>query len=1259
MANISKNEPCSCGSGKKYKRCHGLEQKKGKKSMHSGREIPTFDTLIKNYSSDPILKLLGVLQLLPINHGHEARFEEMARLALLNRRQSDEREFASWQRLVATIEPMGYPEDEPTNAFTDNAVYREGNYIVYPGIYLGMTEILNQLLECIFLQKNDLPQAFIKDVNDGVGILLFMSNEVAKAKGHVRYMYEEPYYDKITFPEYDSVIEDAGIITFQKKYLEKLCPIIDSRYEIISEFVVPFDYPDLKNEDPDENPVSLLPLIENDEEIIMYMPTTIPNALVQFIYRKAQQYNCYESLGELLQEKQFDNSCRALSKMSWAATDIKLPIDEMKLPIREFVFQFDNQKLSYVCFIDTIKPPASLTNHNSLDDRNKIVVEYLSKLSLEQQYQILSLFVIAETGVDGFFSWNKPSTGNQTTMLRYGELNTIAYSENANTLSLWKFAKTYAQTASRMRIMSFGGTMDAYAIYDKNNGSLVHSDKANPDGGMMMIANGSSNDFYRKVKKDRDEHAVLLYTGKIVGYTKVIRPKKYAALFKDKFELKQHRIVIEDYSFPIWVTNYQRENNEDNTWGEIICEAIAYWLQKMSAPLKEVFAAITLIQFEIEIVIDHGLLEAREFEIKEVSSSTVIIKTEVTPPKLRLHIPFDFMYLVRNPDNEADKILLRAALKGIGEYTSEAGKPINLSDKKIEDIIEKVLMPKQAKMILFSDPTRNVRLDNRNLPSLRYLQEADISYILDNLVSYLPAGRVIPKQINSKEEKILLCDDVVNTLLTRIRDKIEQFDGELLLEWLIRAQEKCVQSREFREILIPAKIACFSSFDEEVKELTNKEENLVTVSHSLRTLIEYVASKVPKGDKWPNYDDVDKLLALTSQVTNWGASSEAIRFGLSDPQMGILPSGRIGTEKSMEKEILEPYARAKIQSDVFQYIEKFEKNYLPENKGGTEHTDESKELDEAFHDEFGLSLTKLSEIIGTLINEGFSDGKPWVKLEEQNLVNLLDKKIEGINTEEIQSAIKVLTLIERDHLLKAPEGFELPDVFPWHYTRPLSYIRRPLIAVKGKDGKQYYYFGFRHLMMYIDNLYFLLFTGKLPERNSKTMSSWIAGILHEKGKPYRDSVRDWFKNNTNFTVIDYEVTMKKGGHFDVEGDKGDIDVLVIDHTKKVIYPIECKNMVGARNIHEMKSEMDKYLGRAGQEKKAKINKHVERDKWLKDNKKEFIKFGIENPDEYQIKSFIMTADEIPLPYLKGEALPLPIKSFVFLRKDGVSILNDL
>jgi len=1261
MAKTGRNDPCPCGSGKKYKNCHwSADQGNGNADKLPLLEPPTFTELIKDYNSTPILRLLGVLQLLPSNHGHEARFEEMARLTLLHRRLNDERPFASWQKLNAVIGPMGYFEDEPTNAFTENAVFTEGNYIVYPGIYVGVTEILNQLLECIFLEKNDLPPVFVKEVKDGVGLLLLISNIIASSKEHTRYMYESPDYNKITFPDYDTMIQDADSITFTKEEIRKICEQYNYEYDAINEFIIPCGLSDLENDDPDKNPVSLRPLVENEEEIILFMPTTIPNAAMEFVYRKAVHHGCYNTVADMLQEKQFDNSRRALTRMKWLATDIKLPESESDLPIREMVFQFDNQKFGYLCFIDTLTHAINNPGQeNQIEERNKAVVNYLSKIRVEQTFQVLSLFVIAETGKDGFFSWHIPSVGNQTMAFRYSELQTIAYSENANSLSLWKFAKIYTRTSEMMKIMSIGGLLDAYAIYDNNNGSLLHSDKENPVGGMLMIGNGSSNEFVREVQKNLDEHAVLLFNGKQIAFTKVVRPKRYAAVFKDKFVFREHRIVIENYKLPIWITNYQSNQEKDVTLAKHICEAIAYWLQKMELFLEPILDKSRLVQLEIEVIIDKALLEAKEYEIKDVPKENISIDFKVDAPKVKLYIPFDFLYLIRLPDNSADKLLLEAALKGILAYTSEAGKPIDLSEEKIKAIVEQTLHPAPAKMILFSDPTLNVRLDDRNLPSIRYIQEADISYILDNLVNYLPAGYKIPETIPTKEQKIQLCDDIVRSLLNIIKSKIQEFDGELLLQWLIRAHEKCIQVREFREILIPAKIACFSSFAEEVKELNDKEENLVTTAHSLRILIEFVASKIPTGNKWPNNDDVDELLALTTQISNWGALSESMRFNLSDPQMGLLPSRRIGIEKTMEREILEPYSIAKTQSDVFRYMEEFEENYLPKDKGGDEReTAETKELNAAFKAEFGITLTGLSKIIGILINKGFQDEAPWIKIEDEQLKSLLETSIKDMTEVEIKTAIQLLTLLERPDLSEPPVGYKLSDIFPWHFTRPLSYLRRPLIRHKDNNGAMHLYFGFRHLRMYIDNLYFLLFTGKLPERHSAAMSSWIASVLDKKGKPYRVSVRDWLKKQESFEVIDHEVTMKPGGHLDADKDYGDIDVLAMDHHNKIVYPIECKNSVGARNIHEMKSEMDMYLGREGNDKKAKIKKHVERNNWLQNNKPVLAKFGID-PIVYKIISFILTADEIPLPYLKQEELPLPIRSFVFLRKDGISLLDDL
>ncbi len=928
MSKIGRNDPCPCGSGKKYKHCHWKqEQSTGVSNPTVRPTITPFEELVNNYNTIPIVKLLATLQLQPVNHGQNVNFESMARQALLKRKKENNRPFASWERLNAIIKKYreGGLLDEPTNSFTDNAVFAEGNYIVYPGIYLNGKEILNQLLECIFIRGYNLPDTFKKVVNDGAGILLFMSNSAAKDLNHTRYMYEERT-DSISFPDYNVFIEQVGAIIFTKEYVEKVCKAHNYDYTVIKEFILPIGEPALAEEDPENNIVISKPLIENGNDIILYMPTTVVNTLIDFIYDQAKKYNCYEDLLKFFYEEQFDQSCIALYNQKWVATDIQLPDDPLKLPIKEMVFQFDNQKFGYLCFIHSTSS-GHLNNPGTeslFEQRNKQVLAYLASLTSKQEFNVLSLFVLAESGHDGFFSWAKPDTGNQSMMFRFGELNAVAYSNNANALTLWKFAKAYSTTNEKVRIMSMGGALDAYAIYDKNNGSLLYSDEANPIGGMMMILPGSSNNFVRSVHVKRDEHAVPIFINGTVGYIKVIRFKEYAPIYKLKEVHSDFRLVIESYKMPIWITNYQSKKINDSTWAHYMCEAAAFWLHKMQADLSEIINELSLIQFEIEIILDAGLLTEEEFIIKEIDTNNVEIAMEIDAPKVKLHIPYEFLYVVCLADNSADKLLMRAVLNGIIMYVQASGRSINLNSEQAKQIIEKVLQPSQAKMILFSDASNNVRIDDRGLPPVRYIHDTDISFILDNLFGYLPAGYPIPETIKTKEEKIKLCDDIVTALLEVLNERLKEFEGKGLLKWLIRANEKCVQIREFREILIPAKIACFSDFKKEVDDLLNKDENLVTTAHALRTLIEFVATNIPTGKKWPNFDYIDELLAITNQIATWGSLSEAMRLGVDEPEIGLLPSGRIGTDKTFEKESLKPYSQARA-SGFFYYIQA---NYL-------------------------------------------------------------------------------------------------------------------------------------------------------------------------------------------------------------------------------------------------------------------------------------------------------------------------------------------
>lgn len=1270
MVKIGRNDPCPCGSGKKYKHCH-LKQESSVSSAAVSPKKTTktmFSDLLTDYNSVQILGLLGALQLHPSNHGRNFRFEQLCLATLRQFNPNDERPLATWEQLKDCIESYtdgAMMEDPLSNAFTEIAVFEEGNYVVYPGIYDGFRDILNHLTECIFLHRHNLNKNFVKKVRDAIGLLLFMSNSTAYEAGHVPYIFSKGKRN-IEFPVYDNTVKLTDAIYFSRDFLQELCDKAKFDIGVLNDFLAQPGLKELEEDDPEKNVVNHKPLVEIKGDILLYMPTGIPNALISYVYQKAIEYGCYDELMELLYDRQFHLACVALANTDWLATDIKLPELHAGLPVKEAVFQFDNQKLAYVCYIKTGQlsseeetTPKARKVGDPYDERTKEIVQFLSTIEPKQPFGVFCLYVIGETANDYYFMWSKPSAGNQSLALKYRELWSITHSSKINALSLWKFAKCYSRTSELTRVMAMGGTMDAYAIYRKNHGSLLHSDDANPMGGMMMIINGSSDEFRGEVQKQQHEHAVpIFYEGKL-AYAKVSRFKNYAPIYMEKEMSKHFRIVIENFKMPVWVTSPQTKSGKES-WATYACEAVAFWLNKMEPLLAPYLNEQQLIQFEIEILAADELLNAEQFEIKTIDINQIKLGIEIDVPRIRISIPFDYLYAVMLPDNRADKILMTAALQGFVEYIKTSGNNTALTTDLIVEMVEQTLQPASAKMLLFSDASANIKMDNRNLPPVRYISDTDVSYILDNLVSYLPANYVIPEEITDKKDKIKLCDDIVTALIEQITTRLTKFDGEGLLKWLIKLNEKCIQLREFREILIPAKIACFSDFQTEVEELMDSERNLVTTAHATRTLIEFVATNIPTGETWPNFDDIDELLALTNQLTEWGALSEAIRMGIDEPKMGLLPSGRIGTDKTVEREAFKPYAVAKTESAVFKNVEDFESNYVPTRKTGEAHeTDESKTLNAAFRAEFGITLTTLSKIIGTLVNEGFVNAKSCMIMQDAVLKHLLSK-IEKITDDDINTALNILTLLERKSISLPPNGYTPLDIFPWRYNRSISYIRRPLIRLISKEAV-HYYFGYRHLMQFIDNLFYLLYSSKLPGVKSEEMKSWLAAASGDKGNPFREAVKKWFENNSGYEIIPHEVHIDKNapkGHIQADKHYGDIDLFVISHEHRIIYPIECKNIHGGRNVHEMKVEMDDYLGRDGKDKKAKMRKHVERNDWLNANKAA-LKGLVSDAENYTIKSFILTADEIPLGYLKKEDLPLPLKSFAFLRKNGLSYLSDL
>ena len=164
-----------------------------------------------------------------------------------------------------------------------------------------------------------------------------------------------------------------------------------------------------------------------------------------------------------------------------------------------------------------------------------------------------------------------------------------------------------------------------------------------------------------------------------------------------------------------------------------------------------------------------------------------------------------------------------------------------------------------------------------------------------------------------------------------------------------------------------------------------------------------------------------------------------------------------------------------------------------------------------------------------------------------------------------------------------------------------------------------------------------------------------------KGFAFNDEVRSFLAKTPMMRVWEHDVTIKSGGYFSADKDYGDIDVMAYDTSSDILYLIECKNTNTAKNIKEMKTEMDEYLGRGDNpekdKKRALVLKHLRRHRWVTEHINEVAKrIGLAVPP--RVKSMMLTATVIPTSYLKREKTPMSILNYPELKIKGMDYLNS-
>ncbi|HEY1038010.1 MAG TPA: hypothetical protein VGF30_01315 [Bacteroidia bacterium] len=948
---------------------------------------------------------------------------------------------------------------------------------------------------------------------------------------------------------------------------------------------------------------------------------------------------------ELQMTNSFFEILQSLFKMQWNIIPVPLPQYSNKSTLEEAVFLCDLNKLAYICFIDKVEGKKKLRQF--LTQRRETVIneagKFINQNIAEDNFESFTLYITNDNKKPWTKLLPKPTENSIGTFFQIEELKYIINTEEADPIMLWKFAKAYTEFVNQCDIKSEAGNLSVFAAYKGNEDCIWPEGKERPD--LIIFHPRLSEKYIKQSIEKRKEHlAPISINGKTENIS-VYNYSEYAPFYTEVGDVNKNAILLENFPRPIWFINDQEKTHHPQFINSQL-EMLAFWLMVLSPDIARDFDLHTASPFMVKVILDPRYKpEMRAKDIPpEIPLEKINIPVVTDGPNISITIPVDLINWYAKPDNKGERYVISHFLKEI--LKSKAGN----TEQKIKELIDLRIPVGTAKMSSILGNANNIMLESRYVPAYRAVQQYDLSDIRINLTRHFGI-KINSQDLNSTENKKQLCSHIASVLNQQLIQLLKEYDIMLLLPILLNGHEACVQKRAIQRLDLPARTALFGVDPVFIYKEFVKEQDRIKTALSLRCLIELiVAHNMVEGKKNPGIDEVDKLVALMTEMLAWANLSDGIFLGLYDPKMELLQCGRIKVDYESINTTMLRYGFNKTQIELNQFDSGYEDLFSVPNIEDS-NSNELKEIEEAFLSELGITFTRLHDFLIDLVNFTRSNNGSTVGIEEPILFQKLKETKFNWSDKEIKAALNAFTLVQGWDIDKPPVGFRKKDTRVWHYNRALSFLRRP-IAKLIKDNQTIYFWSYRHLYAAFDNIYMHLVNGTLWSSENGAINKLVAKYADKKGDHFRAEVHSWLKENSDLEILKEEIPIKPKTKLDAETDLGDIDIFAIDKEKQVIYSIECKNTSESKSIHDFKTDIDQYLNPKG---KKYIQKHQNRDEWLKQN---LIKLNayVNDAETFKITSVIVTAFEIPIAYTHTS--PLPLLSFPKLKLEGIQALKN-
>lgn len=935
----------------------------------------------------------------------------------------------------------------------------------------------------------------------------------------------------------------AGLPDYVREYLED--KLVQNGAEI----------PDWRQGDFIDDGIILKPLIRSGSVLTLASPGHLLACLRHHIIRESYEWGCSAALADALR----DVTAHEARKLLQSIPDEPLEFTESGDGYLRSITAFDQDKtLDVICLVDDLtdyNPSAIFQPWRAPELSERIHEIFSASDTLPEK----TLRIVAHQGVGRDMAFGIPNTESSTPtlFLSIDDLETILQSPGTDTTTLWYFALARERLERDVRVLAFSA-VDVFSFYRDHHDSFYMGDESRPTMISFEVGYGQQLrvDNYRRI----DRHWVVDPTARVLSEAYAIHGRDSAPIYL-VLGRSEASTIVEAGDSTLWV-RLGKDPGGTATSSYDLGQAVAYWFWQLMTvhPLLLTPNDDNSI-LEVDLTTrpsGTGSPAGREDERRWISaqmteSGRITLSFSAPPPPA-----------VDDPPNYLDRDLVSTLLDTLA--SDEPASPV------MNVLLDRVAPPGHKQMIHVYDGGNLVAEYPGNLPEARRLQPAPVAKVLDALGDFLTEQQgLLPGPVGKDQRTSFLNDQVTRWLMDQLHETVSALSRQGVLEKLITLDEALSSETAREPAQLRARLACFGASDNQVLKLQDQQTKAVASSLASRFLIEYVTAVGPTGSLPLTNETYDHMLALGSEIINKGMLSDAIRHNISDAEVSILGSGRLGISRDEDKyhRALTQFGDTRAQLTFEAALATHLKDVDDEDLYSLPDADALAEL------EFGFSFTDLAEACGQIISLGDNDGfKDVFTVNRADIREKLTTDV-GWDKVKIEALLNALTLSSRAST--AAEYWKSgPSVFPWRFNRDLSYLRRPLLQTGPHDATRITA-GRRRLWQTASFWLEQFNTGRLQAK-TKPMKAALNKIRSAKGDSFELAVANGLKA-AGLTGV--RCRLSRIGRHDfrnIDGvNLGDIDAIGVDERNRRIYVVEAKDFEVARTPAELANEIDNLL----------------------------------------------------------------------------------